>query len=47
MGTDSQFGTIKQSSAGVGGTTMLVYLFIFYFLAAPHGLQDLSSSTRD
>ena len=31
MGTDSQFGTIKKSSAGVGGTTMLVYLFIFYF----------------
>ena len=29
MGTDSQFGTIKKSTAGVGCTTMLVYFFFF------------------
>ena len=32
MGTDSQFGTIKKSSAGVGCTIMLVYFFFFFFL---------------
>ena len=31
MSTDSQFGTIKKSSAGVGYTTMLVYFFFFNF----------------
>ena len=31
MGTDSQFGTIKKSSAGVGCTIMLVYFFFFFF----------------
>ena len=38
MSTESQFGTIKKSSAGVGYTTMLVYFFFLIFLAMPQWL---------
>ena len=30
-----------------GSETSLLKFFFFYFLAAPHGMQDLSSPTRD
>ena len=42
MSTDSQFGTIKKSSAGVRCTTMLVYFFFLIFLAMPQWLAGSS-----
>ena len=42
-----QNSPLNQSSSTASATKLLLFFFFLQFLAAPHGMWDLSSPTRD